>query len=145
MTLVLLNCKYWYLRIQSCLFLLSCWLAEIISIIYLFIFLTLPFFPAECNLRLYGSCLTRFAFKTSDVNIDVTYPSGVSLFFFFNHVFVVVALGTPIVLPYALFQKPAYFSELEFFLNCCLETDISWIKILTCWCQPAACYCISLS
>uniref|UniRef100_A0A8C8FUW4 CCHC-type domain-containing protein n=1 Tax=Oncorhynchus tshawytscha TaxID=74940 RepID=A0A8C8FUW4_ONCTS len=32
-----------------------------------------------CALRLYGSCLTRFAFKTSDINIDVTYPSTVSL------------------------------------------------------------------
>ncbi|XP_038142985.1 terminal uridylyltransferase 4 isoform X1 [Cyprinodon tularosa] len=30
---------------------------------------------SACSLRLYGSCLTRFAFKTSDVNIDVTYPS----------------------------------------------------------------------
>uniref|UniRef100_A0A8C1L6G6 RNA uridylyltransferase n=1 Tax=Cyprinus carpio TaxID=7962 RepID=A0A8C1L6G6_CYPCA len=30
-----------------------------------------------CSLRLYGSCLTRFAFKTSDVNIDVSYPSTV--------------------------------------------------------------------
>lgn len=30
---------------------------------------------AACSLRLYGSCLTRFAFKTSDVNIDVSYPS----------------------------------------------------------------------
>ncbi|XP_034035296.1 terminal uridylyltransferase 4 [Thalassophryne amazonica] len=29
---------------------------------------------AACSLRLYGSCLTRFAFKTSDINIDVTYP-----------------------------------------------------------------------
>ncbi|XP_056459734.1 terminal uridylyltransferase 4 isoform X2 [Gadus chalcogrammus] len=28
-----------------------------------------------CSLRLYGSCLTRFAFKTSDVNIDVAYPA----------------------------------------------------------------------
>ncbi|XP_017289799.1 terminal uridylyltransferase 4 isoform X2 [Kryptolebias marmoratus] len=28
-----------------------------------------------CSLRLYGSCLTRFAFKTSDINIDVTFPS----------------------------------------------------------------------
>nr|XP_055045307.1 terminal uridylyltransferase 4 [Misgurnus anguillicaudatus] len=28
-----------------------------------------------CSLRLYGSCLTRFAFKTSDINIDVSYPS----------------------------------------------------------------------
>ncbi|XP_055779188.1 terminal uridylyltransferase 4-like isoform X3 [Salvelinus fontinalis] len=31
-----------------------------------------------CSLRLYGSCLTRFAFKTSDINIDVTYPSTMS-------------------------------------------------------------------
>ncbi|KAM6921465.1 terminal uridylyltransferase 4 [Xenentodon cancila] len=30
---------------------------------------------AACSLRLYGSCLTRFAFKTSDINIDVAYPS----------------------------------------------------------------------
>uniref|UniRef100_A0AAR2L031 CCHC-type domain-containing protein n=1 Tax=Pygocentrus nattereri TaxID=42514 RepID=A0AAR2L031_PYGNA len=29
-----------------------------------------------CSLRLYGSCLTRFAFKTSDINIDVAYPSN---------------------------------------------------------------------
>ncbi|XP_060629495.2 terminal uridylyltransferase 4 [Anolis sagrei] len=29
----------------------------------------------ECSLRLYGSCLTRFAFKTSDVNIDIKFPS----------------------------------------------------------------------
>lgn len=28
-----------------------------------------------CSLRLYGSCLTRFAFKSSDINIDVSYPS----------------------------------------------------------------------
>ncbi|XP_077074701.1 terminal uridylyltransferase 4 [Siphateles boraxobius] len=28
-----------------------------------------------CSLCLYGSCFTRFAFKTSDVNIDVSYPS----------------------------------------------------------------------
>uniref|UniRef100_A0A4W4EFX3 RNA uridylyltransferase n=1 Tax=Electrophorus electricus TaxID=8005 RepID=A0A4W4EFX3_ELEEL len=27
----------------------------------------------SCSLRLYGSCLTRFAFKTSDINIDVTF------------------------------------------------------------------------
>lgn len=27
-----------------------------------------------CSLRLYGSCLTRFAFKTSDINIDVKFP-----------------------------------------------------------------------
>ncbi|XP_056131805.1 terminal uridylyltransferase 4 isoform X2 [Lampris incognitus] len=30
---------------------------------------------SACSLRLYGSCLTRFAFKTSDINIDVVYPS----------------------------------------------------------------------
>uniref|UniRef100_A0A8D3CGG5 Terminal uridylyltransferase 4 n=1 Tax=Scophthalmus maximus TaxID=52904 RepID=A0A8D3CGG5_SCOMX len=30
---------------------------------------------SACSLRLYGSCLTRFAFKTSDINIDVTFPS----------------------------------------------------------------------
>ncbi|CAL8255321.1 unnamed protein product [Merluccius merluccius] len=30
---------------------------------------------SACSLRLYGSCLTRFAFKTSDVNIDVAYPA----------------------------------------------------------------------
>lgn len=36
-------------------------------------------FSAACSLRLYGSCLTRFAFKTSDINVDVTYPSTVSL------------------------------------------------------------------
>uniref|UniRef100_A0A674J6R1 Terminal uridylyl transferase 4 n=1 Tax=Terrapene triunguis TaxID=2587831 RepID=A0A674J6R1_9SAUR len=29
----------------------------------------------ECSLRMYGSCLTRFAFKTSDVNIDIKFPS----------------------------------------------------------------------
>ncbi|XP_060686451.1 terminal uridylyltransferase 4 isoform X3 [Hemiscyllium ocellatum] len=29
----------------------------------------------DCSLRLYGSCLTRFAFKTSDINIDVKFPS----------------------------------------------------------------------
>ncbi|XP_051868544.1 terminal uridylyltransferase 4-like isoform X4 [Pristis pectinata] len=28
----------------------------------------------DCSLRLYGSCLTRFAFKTSDINIDVKFP-----------------------------------------------------------------------
>uniref|UniRef100_A0A8C5B3D0 Terminal uridylyltransferase 4 n=1 Tax=Gadus morhua TaxID=8049 RepID=A0A8C5B3D0_GADMO len=33
-----------------------------------------------CSLRLYGSCLTRFAFKTSDVNIDVAYPATVTQF-----------------------------------------------------------------
>lgn len=32
-----------------------------------------------CSLRLYGSTLTQFAFKTSDINIDVTHPSSVSL------------------------------------------------------------------
>uniref|UniRef100_A0A8D0DXN6 Terminal uridylyl transferase 4 n=1 Tax=Salvator merianae TaxID=96440 RepID=A0A8D0DXN6_SALMN len=31
----------------------------------------------ECSLRMYGSCLTRFAFKTSDVNIDIKFPSTV--------------------------------------------------------------------
>ncbi|KAJ3599754.1 hypothetical protein NHX12_033710 [Muraenolepis orangiensis] len=30
---------------------------------------------SACSLRLYGSCLTRFAFKTSDVNIDIAYPA----------------------------------------------------------------------
>ncbi|XP_061488977.1 terminal uridylyltransferase 4 [Rhineura floridana] len=29
----------------------------------------------ECSLRMYGSCLSRFAFKTSDINIDIKYPS----------------------------------------------------------------------
>ncbi|XP_062870941.1 terminal uridylyltransferase 4 isoform X2 [Trichomycterus rosablanca] len=33
---------------------------------------------ATCSLRLYGSCLTRFAFKTSDVNIDVLYPASMT-------------------------------------------------------------------
>ena len=37
-------------------------------------------FPPACSLRLYGSCLTRFAFKTSDVNIDVAYPATVSYY-----------------------------------------------------------------
>uniref|UniRef100_A0A4W3I4E5 Terminal uridylyl transferase 4 n=1 Tax=Callorhinchus milii TaxID=7868 RepID=A0A4W3I4E5_CALMI len=32
----------------------------------------------DCSLRLYGSCLTRLAFKTSDINIDVIFPSHVS-------------------------------------------------------------------
>lgn len=31
-----------------------------------------------CSLRLYGSSLTRFAFKTSDVNIDVTFPNSMT-------------------------------------------------------------------
>ncbi|XP_017342735.1 terminal uridylyltransferase 4 isoform X4 [Ictalurus punctatus] len=31
-----------------------------------------------CSLRLYGSCLTRFAFKSSDINIDVLYPSSMT-------------------------------------------------------------------
>ncbi|XP_074524138.1 terminal uridylyltransferase 4 isoform X2 [Halichoeres trimaculatus] len=31
-----------------------------------------------CALRLYGSCLTRFAFKTSDINIDVTHPASMT-------------------------------------------------------------------
>ncbi|XP_061681490.1 terminal uridylyltransferase 4 isoform X5 [Syngnathoides biaculeatus] len=30
---------------------------------------------SACTLSLYGSCLTRFAFKTSDINIDVNHPS----------------------------------------------------------------------
>ncbi|XP_075901202.1 terminal uridylyltransferase 4 [Nelusetta ayraudi] len=33
---------------------------------------------SACALRLYGSCLTRFAFKTSDINIDVTHPSSMT-------------------------------------------------------------------
>uniref|UniRef100_W5MGP3 RNA uridylyltransferase n=1 Tax=Lepisosteus oculatus TaxID=7918 RepID=W5MGP3_LEPOC len=33
---------------------------------------------SACSLRLYGSCLTRFAFKTSDVNIDVMFPSNMT-------------------------------------------------------------------
>ncbi|KAG7257853.1 hypothetical protein CRUP_007426 [Coryphaenoides rupestris] len=33
---------------------------------------------SACSLRLYGSCLTRFAFKTSDVNIDVAYPASMT-------------------------------------------------------------------
>ncbi|XP_062994879.1 terminal uridylyltransferase 4 [Elgaria multicarinata webbii] len=32
----------------------------------------------ECSLRMYGSCLTRFAFKTSDVNIDIKFPTTMS-------------------------------------------------------------------
>ncbi|XP_072505568.1 terminal uridylyltransferase 4 isoform X4 [Notamacropus eugenii] len=32
----------------------------------------------DCSLRLYGSSLTRFAFKSSDVNIDVKFPSKMS-------------------------------------------------------------------
>uniref|UniRef100_A0A8C2TNQ4 Terminal uridylyl transferase 4 n=1 Tax=Coturnix japonica TaxID=93934 RepID=A0A8C2TNQ4_COTJA len=28
----------------------------------------------DCSLRMYGSCLTRFAFKTSDINIDIKFP-----------------------------------------------------------------------
>uniref|UniRef100_A0A7N8Y0Q2 RNA uridylyltransferase n=1 Tax=Mastacembelus armatus TaxID=205130 RepID=A0A7N8Y0Q2_9TELE len=39
---------------------------------------------SACSLRLYGSCLTRFAFKTSDINIDVTYPSSVRLLLLFH-------------------------------------------------------------
>ncbi|MGH0178384.1 UNVERIFIED_CONTAM: hypothetical protein FKN15_019437 [Acipenser sinensis] len=31
-----------------------------------------------CSLGMYGSCLTRFAFKDSDINIDVKFPSSVS-------------------------------------------------------------------
>ncbi|XP_068445814.1 terminal uridylyltransferase 4 [Clinocottus analis] len=33
---------------------------------------------SACALRLYGSCLTRFAFKTSDINIDVTHPASMT-------------------------------------------------------------------
>ncbi|XP_035863191.1 terminal uridylyltransferase 4 isoform X3 [Sander lucioperca] len=33
---------------------------------------------SACALRLYGSCLTRFAFKKSDINIDVTHPSSMT-------------------------------------------------------------------
>ncbi|XP_037325742.2 terminal uridylyltransferase 4 isoform X2 [Pungitius pungitius] len=33
---------------------------------------------SDCALRLYGSCLTRFAFKTSDINIDVTHPPSMT-------------------------------------------------------------------
>ncbi|XP_035278713.1 terminal uridylyltransferase 4 [Anguilla anguilla] len=33
---------------------------------------------SACSLRLYGSCLTKFAFKTSDVNIDVAYPCNMT-------------------------------------------------------------------
>lgn len=36
-----------------------------------------PFFP-ECSLRLYGSSLTKFALKSSDVNIDIKFPPKVS-------------------------------------------------------------------
>ncbi|XP_076846196.1 terminal uridylyltransferase 4 isoform X2 [Brachyhypopomus gauderio] len=32
----------------------------------------------SCSLRMYGSCLTRFAFKTSDLNIDVVYPPSMT-------------------------------------------------------------------
>ncbi|XP_051481729.1 terminal uridylyltransferase 4 isoform X3 [Apus apus] len=32
----------------------------------------------DCSLRMYGSCLTRFAFKTSDVNIDIKFPPKMS-------------------------------------------------------------------
>lgn len=32
-----------------------------------------------CSLRLYGSTLTQFAFKTSDINIDISHPPSVSL------------------------------------------------------------------
>lgn len=33
---------------------------------------------SACALRLYGSCLTQFAFKTSDINIDVTHPTSMT-------------------------------------------------------------------
>ncbi|XP_068095078.1 terminal uridylyltransferase 4 isoform X2 [Hyperolius riggenbachi] len=32
----------------------------------------------DCSLRMYGSSLTRFAFKTSDINIDVKFPQKMS-------------------------------------------------------------------
>ncbi|XP_064003459.1 terminal uridylyltransferase 4 isoform X4 [Pogoniulus pusillus] len=32
----------------------------------------------DCSLRMYGSCLTRFAFKNSDVNIDIKFPPKMS-------------------------------------------------------------------
>ncbi|XP_019474305.1 terminal uridylyltransferase 4 isoform X2 [Meleagris gallopavo] len=32
----------------------------------------------DCSLRMYGSCLTRFAFKTSDINIDIKFPPKMS-------------------------------------------------------------------
>ncbi|KAM5148779.1 terminal uridylyltransferase 4 isoform 2-T2 [Mantella aurantiaca] len=32
----------------------------------------------ECSLRMYGSSMTRFAFKTSDINIDVKFPPKMS-------------------------------------------------------------------
>lgn len=31
-----------------------------------------------CSLRMYGSCLTRFAFKSSDINIDVSVPPNMT-------------------------------------------------------------------
>uniref|UniRef100_A0A8C6ZVD3 Terminal uridylyl transferase 4 n=1 Tax=Nothoprocta perdicaria TaxID=30464 RepID=A0A8C6ZVD3_NOTPE len=34
----------------------------------------------DCSLRMYGSCLTRFAFKTSDVNIDIKFPPKVTAY-----------------------------------------------------------------
>jgi len=35
--------------------------------------------PPECQFRLYGSSCTKFGFKDSDVNIDVKFPSHVSV------------------------------------------------------------------
>uniref|UniRef100_A0A8C0B2Q5 Terminal uridylyl transferase 4 n=1 Tax=Buteo japonicus TaxID=224669 RepID=A0A8C0B2Q5_9AVES len=35
----------------------------------------------DCSLRMYGSCLTRFAFKTSDVNIDIKFPPKVCRYY----------------------------------------------------------------
>ncbi|XP_025047133.1 terminal uridylyltransferase 4 isoform X2 [Alligator sinensis] len=32
----------------------------------------------DCSLRMYGSCLTGFAFKTSDINIDIKFPPRMS-------------------------------------------------------------------
>uniref|UniRef100_A0A8C2TMA1 RNA uridylyltransferase n=1 Tax=Coturnix japonica TaxID=93934 RepID=A0A8C2TMA1_COTJA len=34
----------------------------------------------DCSLRMYGSCLTRFAFKTSDINIDIKFPPKVTVY-----------------------------------------------------------------
>ena len=42
-----------------------------------FILWYFPSFP-ECSLRLYGSSLTKFALKSSDVNIDIKFPPKVS-------------------------------------------------------------------
>lgn len=39
----------------------------------------LPFLCEACSLRLYGSTLTQFAFRTSDINADISHPPSVSL------------------------------------------------------------------